>query len=82
MQGLYGDLYGEGAGHECQGLGINLNTLKMMCLPPLVSSNPKVMAAALVSGPHTEICMRNMPTTAKLDFLGFYQPTRILKPVI
>ena len=27
MRDLYGDLYGEGAGHECQGFAINLNTL-------------------------------------------------------
>ena len=27
VQGLYGDLYGVYAGPECQGLGINLNTL-------------------------------------------------------
>ena len=28
MQGLYDDLYGESAGYKCQGLEINLNTLK------------------------------------------------------
>ena len=47
-----------------------------------VSSNPKVMAAALVSGPHTKIYIRIVPTTANLDFLGSYQLPHILKPII
>ena len=36
-----------------------------------LSSNPKVMAAALVSGPYTKIYIRIVPITVDLDFLGF-----------
>ena len=37
-----------------------------------VSSNPKVMAAALISGLYIKIYIRIVLITVNLDFLGFY----------
>ena len=46
--------------------------IKLLGASSLLSSNPKVMAAALVSGPHTKIYIRIVLITVDLDFLGSY----------
>ena len=62
MQGLYGDLYGESAGHECQGLEINLNTLNRVIPRPDVRGSVTEIPADFEN-------LGYLASTLSLDFI-------------
>ena len=48
----------------------------------ILSSDPKEVATALVSGPHTKICIRILPRTVNRSFFGLNGLLLLLKPII